>query len=919
MRTLKRFLAKLTSWAAARRSEERLRAEIEQHLALQAADNVRAGLSPHEARRQAALKFGAVEAMKETYRAQRGLPSLEALIQDTRHAIRRLRMAPVFTIATVLTLALGIGATTSIFSLVHAVLLKSLPVENPAQLYRLGRESHCCYLGGYSQDHEWSLVSYELYNYFRDNTRGFAELAAFQAQTPILGVRRSDHAESAQSCAGEFVSGNYFKMFGIGPYAGRVFTSADDRPNAPPVAVMSYRLWQDHYASDPSIVGAVFNLDDKPFTVVGIAPPAFFGDTLRNPAPDFFLPLNAEPYVDIEADLKLPFQNWLELIGRVRPGVNPRSIEAEMRGHLKQWLRSHWGEMGAADRAKLPEQTLYLEPGGAGITSMRERYELWLKILMIASGFVLLVVCANIANLMLVRGLERRRQNSLSMALGAPVSRVVREPLLESLLLSLFGGAVGVAIAFGGTRLILQLAFPALPGQAGVPISASPSMPVLLFAFAVSLATGIAFGVIPAWMAARVDPIDALRGSNRATPRLGSRSRQSLVVLQTALSLVLLTAAGLLTAAFGRLENQNFGFAQDHRLVANINPRLAGYQADQLSLLYRRIREAVGNIPGVASVALSLFSPPGGGWGSGIWVDGHAPPGPREDNFSAWDRVTAGYFEAVATPIVRGRSLTEQDTAGSPRVAIVNEAFVRKFFRDEDPLGKHFGPNPTLSGVFEIVGVVKDTRYFTKGIDKPTDPLYFLPEAQANYKQVAGALFLHDIVIEAKPGANVSAASVIQAMASVDPNLPILSIRTLREQVEGWFTQPRLIARLTSFFGILSLLLTFIGLYGVTAYNAGCRTNEIGVRMALGANRGDVVRLVLKGAVTLILWGLLIGLPLTFAAGRLMASQLYGASPYDPWVTLTAALTLGLSVLIASLIPAVRASLISPLTALRTE
>jgi predicted permease len=665
--------------------------------------------------------------MKESYREQRALPSVERLMQDTRYALRRLRMAPAFTLATVLTLALGIGATTSIFTLVHAVLLKSLPVANPGDLLRLGRESHCCYFDGFSQKDEWSIVSYDLYKYLRDSTKGFSELAAFQDLTPILGVRRSGNLDAAQSYPGEFVSGNYFQMFGVGAYAGRMLTPADDRPNAPPAAVMSYRLWQERYGSDPSVVGALFNLDDKPFTVVGIAPPGFFGDSLRNPSPDFFLPLNTEPYVDVEADLEKPFQHWLELIGRVRPGANPAAIEAEMRVNLKQWLLAHWGEMSGNDRAKFPEQTLYLTPGGAGITSMRERYERWLQILMMASGFVLLVVCANIANLMLVRGLERRRQISLSMALGAQVSRVVREPLLESILLSLMGGAAGLGVAFVATRLIVQLAFPSLPGVAGVPIGASPSIPVLLFAFATSLLTGVAFGISPAWIAARVDPIEALRGSGRSTTRAGSLSRKTLILFQTALSLVLLTAAGLLTAAFNRIENQDFGFQQDRRLVANMNPRLAGYQTTQLPVLYRRIRDTLANIPGVSAVALCLYSPPGGGWASGVWVDGHPAPGPRDENYSSWNRVTGGYFEIVATPMLRGRAISEQDSADSPRVAVVNETFARRFFGSEDPVGKYFGPRPSMSRFFQIVGVVRDARYFTRGLDQPTGPMYFLP------------------------------------------------------------------------------------------------------------------------------------------------------------------------------------------------
>jgi predicted permease len=382
---------------------------------------------------------------------------------------------------------------------------------------------------------------------------------------------------------------------------------------------------------------------------------------------------------------------------------------------------------------------------------------------------------------------------------------------------------------------------------------------------------------------------------------------------------VLLTAAGLLTATFERLENQNFGFEQDGRLVANINPRLAGYRPQELSLLYRRIQESITNVPGVASVALSLYSPPVAGWGSGVWVDGHPAPGPRNDNFSSWNRVTPGYFEAVAIPMHLGRSLSAQDTANSPKVAVVNESFARKFFLDENPVGKYFGPRQTMSRAFEIVGVVRDARYFTRGLDQPTGAMYFTPEAQADYTQSAGALFLHDIVIASKPGASVSAQSVLQAIASVNPNLPVIAIRTLPEQVTSQFTQPRLIARLTSLFGILSLLLAFIGLYGVTAYNAGCRTGEIGVRMALGATRGDIVRLVLRGSVALIFLGLVAGLPLTIIAARFLVSQLYGASPYDPAVISAAVMALALSVLVASMIPAVRASLATPVDALRAE
>jgi predicted permease len=923
MRALRRFLKRLATTAMRRQDEERLREEFEGHLALQTAENLRSGLSPLEARRQAVLKFGAVEGFKEEYRAQQGLAFLETLLQDTRYTLRRLRKAPAFTVTTILTLALGIGATTSIFTLVHAVILKSLAVANPAELYRLGKESRCCYWGGYSQQKEFSLVSYELYKYFRDNTKGFAELAAFSASEELFGVRRSGSSEAAQSYPGEFVSGNYFTMFGIRAYAGRALTPADDRPGAPPVAVMSYRLWQQRYGSDPSVIGGVFNLDDKPYTVVGITPPGFFGDTLRNDPPDFFLPLANEG-----DDITKANSYWLDLIGRVRPGARPAVIAAEMRVELKQWLRSHWGEMSANDRAKFPEQTLFLSPGGAGISSMREEYEHWLQILMMVSAFVLLIVCANVANLMLVRGLERRRQTSLSMALGAQASRLVRQALTESILLSVLAGAAGVLIAFAGTRLILNFAFPPANGLAGIPISASPSVPMLLFAFVTALLTGIAFGIAPAWMATRVDPIEALRGASRSTARTGSLPRKMLVVFQAALSLVLLSASGLLTAALHNLEHQDFGFDPDRRIVVNFDPRLAGYQPAQLTPLYRRIHDSLSGLPGVSAVALCIYSPLAGNqYGAGIQVDGHPAPGPNEDDYAAWDRVTAGYFSVTGNPILRGRGITEQDTGTARHVAVINEAFARKFFKNEDPIGKRFGHYDIGSErEYEIVGIAKDARYldFEDGIS--IGPFFFLPEEQHDFSPKVGSAelfvgshFLRDIIIVTRPGASLSFSQLSQTMASVDPNLPIISIRTLKEQVAGTFRQQRLIARLTALFGALALLLASIGVYGVMAYNVGSRTNEIGVRMAIGANRSDVFALILRGALTLISFGLLLGIPFALAAGRFLGNQLYGINQYDPTIIALAILVLGASAMTAALIPAFRASSILPLEALRAD
>jgi predicted permease len=914
-----------------RRMDEELHEELQFHIEMQARKNQRHKSDTAEAKRQARLQFGSVVRATEECRELRGVSSIEIVARDLRFALRILRKSPGFTTVVVLTLALGIGATTSIFTLFYDVLLKSLAVANPAELYRLGKQARCCYWGGYSQDNEFSLVSYDLYKHFRDHTQGFAELAAFQASDPLLSVQRSGSVEAAQTYPGEFVSGNYFTMFGVRPYAGRLLTSTDDRPGAPAVAVMSYRLWRQN-GSDPSVIGAVFVIDNTPFTIVGITPPNFFGDTLRSDPPDFFLPLNSETLVpEADAgDINQADQYWLDLIGRIQPGAKPASIETDMRVELKQWLRSHWSEISANDRAKFPEQTLFLRPGGSGITSMREEYEHWLQILMMVSAFVLLIVCANVANLMLVRGMQRRREISVSVALGAHAWRLVRQALTESILLSLAGGMAGLVVAFAGTQLILYFAFPSARGSAGIPINASPSMPVLLFAFSASLIAAVVFGIAPAWMTTRVDPIEALRGAGRSTTRTGSLPRKTLVVFQAALSLVLLAASGLLTAALHRLENQRFGFLQEQRTIVTINPGLVGYQPNQFTTLYDRIRDSLSSVPGVSAVAICQYSPlSGNNWATIVWVNGRPAPGPNDENVENmvyWDRVTPGYFDAIGTQIIKGRSISKEDTATSQHVAVVNEAFEHKYFNNENPIGKYFGrPDLGSPRLYEIVGVSQDARYLDFDFDKPIGPFFYLPEAQHDVDPKTGqdsgpgAHHLHDIILVTRPGITVSSAQIRQAMVSVDPRLPITSIRTLGEQVSDQFRQQRLIAQLSSFFGMLSLVLASIGLYGVTAYNVGRRTKEIGVRMALGATPAQAAALTIRGAFALVAIGLGAGFPLALAAGRFLGSQLYGLNPYDPAVVLLAILTLSFSTLVAALVPALHASRISPSEALRAE
>lgn len=901
--------------------------ELRAHLQLEIDRLREEGLSEEEAYWAARRALGNLSTANERYYEKSRWRWLEHMLPDLRHALRRLRHTPAFTVTTVLTLALGIGATASIFTLVHAVLLQSLAVANPRQLYRIGKHSRCCIWGSYSQNEEFSIFSFDLYRYLRDHAHGFSELAAFQAGGTNIGARRVNHSEPARTRRAEFVSGNYFAMFGVNAYQGRAITNNDDRAGSPPVAMMSYRLWKTRYAGDPSVIGSVFNFDNKPFTIVGVTPPSFYGDGLRYVPSDFFLPLATEPLLAGDSSLlHLPDAAWLDLIGRIKPGVNPDNLQAELRLQLTQWLRSHWADMDANTRKLLPKQTLYLGPGGAGIVSMRDQYEHWLNILLLAAGFVLAIACANVANLMLVRGMEQRRQTSLSMALGAKPSRLLWPPLMESLVLSLLGGALGLAVAFAGTRLILHFAFPPVADMARVPIQASPSAPILLFTFAVSLVTGLGFGIVPAWMATRVDPIEALRGSNRSTGNTGALPRKALVVFQVALSLVLLASAGLLTATLWNLKNQDFGFAQDRRTLVKIDPQLAGYRVNQLEVLYRRLHDSFESIPGVASAAMCMYSPQSGGdWYHSIYIDGQPTPGPNANDGAGVDRVTPGFFETIGNPVIAGRAITEQDTVNSQHVAVINEAFAKKFFKRENPIGKFFGDSdPRATRLYEIVGVAKDAQFIDPA--KPIEPFFFLPEAQyTSYPRPEDTQsdslthYMHDVALLLKPGAKVSKEQIQRAVSSVDPNLPVDLVQSLRDQVAGSFRRQRLIARLTCLFAILSVILAAIGIYGVIAYNTGRRTTEIGVRMALGADRFNVVVLVLRGALILIAGGVLIGIPLSYGAARVLGSQLYGMNPYDPLVMALAILVLSVSALIASFIPALRASLLSPLEALRTE
>jgi putative ABC transport system permease protein len=847
---------------------------------------------------------------------------IKAMWSDVRHTIRQFRRSPAFTATTVLTLALGIGATTAIFTLVQQVMLRSLPVLRPDELWRIGGAVRCCHANGYTQD-GWSFFSWEAYRFFRANTPAFQDLAAFQVGGADLGVRRHGSAVPAIISNGEYVSGNFFQTFGVSASRGRLFTEADDHEGAPPVAVISFHTWQAKYGSDLSVVGSTYHINGHPFTIIGIAPPAFFGAKFdAGDMPDLWLPLTTEPLIEgATARLNNNGEAWLDLIGRVRPGTNPKTLEAQLQLELHQWLASHVPDMSPREKLLWEKQTLHLTPGGAGIALMREKYEDPLRMLLLAAVCVLLVACANIASLLLARGLRNRQQTTLRAALGASRARLVRQTLAESLTLGMFGAVAGIAVAYGGVRLILHLAFTGLNTWA--PVDAAPSTPVLLFALGVSLITGILFGLAPAWITSQADPIEALRGANRFVGNSGAWAHKTLVFVQTAVSLVLLSAAAMLGQSLRNLEHQDFGFDTTGRYLISINPKLSNYQQEQLVPLFRKIEERVGAIPGVRMVS-SAYDAPLSDFDLEHDIRIAGEPEPQKKLLSNWTRITPGFFETLGAKIVRGRPITDEDNADTRPVAVINEEFAKKFFGRENPIGKHFGPAPrSNAGMYEIVGVASDIRWNVAG---PERPMYFLPEAQTtHFNEGASEVrevwshYLYDIAIWTAGNSRGLEEHVRTALADADPDLVMYDVQPYSDVIDADFSEQNMIASLTWLFGMIGLILAAVGLYSVTTYGVEQRTSEIGIRMALGSGRSSVVAMVLRGAFLQVGIGLALGIPAAIGAGHLIANRLYGVTPWSPLMLSTAALFLGLTALTAALIPACRASTLDPVQALRAE
>jgi predicted permease len=852
---------------------------------------------------------------------------LGSLIGELRYALRQFWAARVFSGTAVLTLALGIGGTTAIFTLIHAVMLRSLPVSDPSRLYRIGDGTNCCVQGG-PQD-RWGMFSFPLFERLKAELPEFEEVTAFQAGGSRFSVRRQDVDTTARPLRSEFVTGNYFSTLGVRAFVGRAFTAEDDSPAAPPVLVLSHHVWQGTYGGDASIVGATLVVEGHPFTVLGVTPPGFFGETLRGDPPDVWIPIQKEPLINGDTSiLRQPVAAWLRVIGRLRPGATIDGVAPRLTGILHQWMQHDSGYPAnwmPGIIQGLPRQVITVVPAGAGVAIMKEQYARSLQILLGVCGLVLLIACANVANLLLARAVARRGQTAIRLAIGASRRQIVTQALVESIVLAVAGGIAGLVVAIGTARLLLSLAF---AGVTFLPIETSPAPMVLAFAFTLALVTGMLFGAAPAWFATRTNPIDALRGAGRSTGDHSSITRKALLVVQATVSVVLVAGSTMLARSLNNLEHQDFGFTIPKRVLVAVNRPPASYPPEKLAALYRDVEERLNRIPGVQGAGLALYNPLTDNWGEGVLIAGHPPPSPGDQIGSSWDRVSANYLQHLGVTLVRGRHFTAADDEKTEAVAVVNEAFVRRFFKSgEDPLDRRFGLNlPENVNTFRIVGIVRDAKFAGFALDRPARPMFFVPLAQtvdyANpmMKRVeVQSHFVRGLMLVTDVPTGTLEPLVKRVLSEADSNLTVTSVRTLQQQVDRAFDQPRAVASLAGLFGVVALVLAAIGLYGVTAYSVAQRTNEIGIRMALGAGRGNVLGMVLQGAFRRVVVGLALGLPLAVGAGYLLSAQLYGVRFWDPLALTVGTVSLATCAFFAAVIPARRAASISPIRALRTD
>jgi len=894
MRKLREWMSRFGGLFGQQRKNRELDEEIESHLQMHIEDNLRLGMTPEEARRQAMIKLGGVESTKEAYRDQRSLPGLETSWQDLRYAARQLRKNPGFTAVVVFTLALGIGANTAIFSVVDAVLLKSLPVKKPEQLYQIAHAGTRGVMEG---------NNFPFFEHLRDHSQSFDGLLAFNPNPWKVTIDGNTEIVS-----GQVVTGNYFSVLGVDALLGRVLTPEDDKvPQGHPVAAISYGYWQRRFGGDPDVLGKTVTINLTPFTVIGVTPPEFFGVQVGRSA-DISVPMAMHSLVGSGAKLNEHKFWWnLPILGRLKAGVSREQASAELDLLQHQFLTE----------AGMPEEKrkdffvrCKLMPAQRGLAELRKQFSSPLQVLMGIVGLVLLIACANVANLLLARAATRQKEISIRLAVGASRTRLIRQLLTESVLLASLGGGLGLLLAYWGAQSLLGF----IPSRgAALTLHFIPDARILSFTAVLSLLTGTLFGLAPAWRATRVPLHAALK--DRAS-RDGGRTRSGfgkmLVVSQMTLSLLLLIGAGLFVRSLQQLRQVETGFhRQEHVLLVSLDCYGTAYQGPRLSTLHQELLERMNGLPGVRSASLSTAIPFRGGVdATRIFLAGAAAhPEDEEINVIV---VAPRYFETLGVPLVAGRDFGPQDGEPSPRVAVVSESMARRYFPNENPLGKRFSLTRQEAGKDrEIVGVVKDARF--GGHRQENTPMVYLSHQQ-DWTRPA----IH-FALRATGDPAAVIATVRQTIQSVGKDIPVAKIVTLRAQADEALAKERLVATLSGFFGLVALLLAGVGLFGLVSHGVGRRTNEIGIRMALGARRPDVLNLILKETLLLVLPGVLLGLVAAVIATRFIASLLFGVTATDPVTFVVAPLVLLAVALLACLIPARRAMKVDPMVALRYE
>jgi predicted permease len=831
---------------------------------------------------------------------------VNGLRHDLRDALRGIAKNPGFSIVVVATLALGIGANTAIFSLFDQIALRRLPVERPEELVALDGPGPD--VGRRENEHTFSVP---MYRDFRDRNSVFSGVLARYGTSFTVA-----DGGSAERVEGELVSGNYFEVLGVGAALGRTFTQADDRvPGGHPVAMLGYGYWRRRFAADPMVLNRTLTVNGHPLTVVGVAPPGFYGTELGN-SPDVFVPLAMKAQMTPTwDDLDNRRSRWVNVLARLAPGVSREQAETAINGLYRQILEAEVAEIqGVPERFReaFVAKHLFVLPGAQGLSEMRRESAAPLAVLMGMVGLVLLIACANVANLLLARAQTRQRETALRLALGAGRARVVRQRLIESLLYSLAGGAAGLLLAAGGGELLLR----ALPAREGaeLPISASPDLRVALFTAAVALSIPLIFGLWPALRASRPDLLGALKedAGSVAGGRGHARFRRGLVTAQVALAVVLTAGAGMFAHSLANLYRVDAGFPFERRVMFSIDPSLSGYEPARSVALFDRLRDELAALPGVQGVTVAEIPVLArSSWRSTIGVEGFAPDY-KEDMNPEVNTVGPDYFATLGIPLVAGRQLGPEDTADAPRVAVVNETFARYFFGEGNALGRRFefvGDSSTI----EIVGVVPDSR--SSSLREEVSRAVWVPLRQAPADPPSNVTFY----LRTAGSPEELIPTVRDTLRRVDPAVPAFDVKTLEAQAGESLLLDRLVALLSTLFGALATLLAAVGLYGVMSYSVARRTREIGIRMALGAVRPAIVRAVLREVALLAGIGLAVGLPIAYGFGRLVASQLYGLSGADPAVIVTVTVLLAAVALTAGFGPARRATRVDPLTALRSE